>query len=530
MAPFWSIIVAAVAITGVMGSPVPRSVVRRGDVDGWTATTSSENWQPTATASVSWSDDGWKDFKSSTTSPSVSIVAVLTASATSSTATTTITPVLVPVITKSSPEFIDSTPEEELPPMQTIEPWPIEDDVPVPVEPPVTPPVVPVIPPIPPIIPIIPDPSSVLAGVNLIKNLEEGVEHATKWLWDLTQEDDGHRDNKKIEEAKKKVEEAKEKLNKAKKEEEHKNAEEKISSDKKLKEEHEQKEKQQAKEARLKKIEQEKLAKEAERDRIKKLEAKKNRQEKKLLEDAPAPSLKASPTPTTSSKSAQPTIHHNKGEASISFHGEHHHKFQLYGKDWARGKHDATKLHKSLESCGVKIKDWNFQYANDKKEIKKQDWTFYAQGEFNHKTLSNVLCLNKAIHAANGPEHLISVTSELDEDKSSPSASSSGKQNAAVSSTTTTPSAQLSFDGKKFTFFGKGFVKDEKSGRELQKKFGECSKTKEWKFYTQEKDHGMKLKEQGWDFYAEGSVKKVKKDCLNRVIQGLGGPVGVVQG
>ncbi|TIA62034.1 hypothetical protein D6C76_10061, partial [Aureobasidium pullulans] len=373
MAPFWSIIVGAVAITGVTGSPVPRSVVRRGDVDGWTAITSSENWQPTATASVSWSDDGWKDFKSSITSPSVSIVAVLTASATSSTATTTITPVLVPVITKSSPEFIDSTPEEELPPMQTIEPWPIEDDVPVPVEPPVTPPVVPVIPPIPPIIPIIPDPSSVLAGVNLIKNLEEGVEHATKWLWDLTQEDDGHRDNKKIEEAKKK----------------------------------------------------------AERDRIKKLEAKKNRQEKKLLEDAPAPSLKASPTPTTSSKPAQPTIHHNKGEASISFHGEHHHKFQLYGKDWARGKHDATKLHKSLQSCGVKIKNWNFQYANDKKEIKKQDWTFYAQGEFNHKTLSDVLCLNKAIHAANGPENLISVTSELDEDKSSPSASSSGKQNAA---------------------------------------------------------------------------------------------------
>lgn len=38
----------------------------------------------------------------------------------------------------------------------------------------------------------------------------------------------------------------------------------------------------------------------------------------------------------------------------------------------------------------------------------------------------------------------------------------------------------------------------------------------------------MKLKEQGWDFYAEGEVKDVKRKCLNEVIQELGVPIEAV--
>jgi hypothetical protein len=58
----------------------------------------------------------------------------------------------------------------------------------------------------------------------------------------------------------------------------------------------------------------------------------------------------------------------------------------------------------------------------------------------------------------------------------------------------------------------------------LIEQYRDGTKVKDWKFYTQKKDHDMKLKEQGWDFYAEGEVKEVKRKCLNEAIQGVGGP------
>ena len=162
----------------------------------------------------------------------------------------------------------------------------------------------------------------------------------------------------------------------------------------------------------------------------------------------------------------------------------------------------------------MKIKDWEFSYADDKPDIKTSDWSFYAKGELLRKTAADVRCLNKVIHEANGPKNLISDTEGVDKAEDAP-------EKADVA-------AQVTFSGKHFSLYGKGFAKDKDAGDKLKDKMGKCSKVKDWKFYTQKKDHGMKLKEQGWDFYAEGEVKDVKKKCLNEAIQGVGGPVDAI--
>jgi hypothetical protein len=167
-----------------------------------------------------------------------------------------------------------------------------------------------------------------------------------------------------------------------------------------------------------------------------------------------------------------------------------------------------------MEKCGMEVKDWEFSYADKKPEIKTSDWSFYAKGELLRKTAADVRCLNKAIHEANGPKDLISETDGVDKADDAP-------EEAEVA-------AQFAFSEKHFTLYGKGFAKDKDAGEKLKEKMAKCSKVKDWKFYTQKKDHGMKLKEQGWDFYAEGGVKEIKRKCLNEALRGMGGPMEAI--
>jgi hypothetical protein len=82
----------------------------------------------------------------------------------------------------------------------------------------------------------------------------------------------------------------------------------------------------------------------------------------------------------------------------------------------------------------------------------------------------------------------------------------------------TRAAAQFTFSDKHFTVYSKGFAKDKDAGDKLEDKMAKCSKVKDWKFYTQKRDHGMKLRKQGCNFYAEGEVKDVKRKCLNEAI------------
>ncbi|KAH0288410.1 hypothetical protein M436DRAFT_61372 [Aureobasidium namibiae CBS 147.97] len=331
---------------------------------------------------------------------------------------------------------------------------------------------VPIVPPgaVPPMVIPIPGVGDVSAPTKILQEAAGALKEAAEWLAGLNDKNDDKKDHKAIKKAERKVKEAKKKLKKEQEKEKKKHKQEK--ADKKEKEE-------QAKEDKKKE-------EQAEKDKKK---------------------SKSTSTKTTSSKTPEPTVHHKQHEAEMTFRGEHKHKFELYGKDWARGKNDADKLHDNMENCGMKIKDWEFSYADDKPEIKTSDWTFYAKGELLRKTAADVRCLNKVIQEANGPKDLISDTDGVDE--------------AEVAT-------QFTFSDKHFTVYGKGFAGDKDSGEQLKEKMAKCSKVKDWKFYTQKKDHGMKLKEQGWDFYAEGEVKDVKRKCLNEVIQDLGGPIEAI--
>jgi hypothetical protein len=329
----------------------------------------------------------------------------------------------------------------------------------------------PIVPPgvVPPVIVPIPGIGDVLAPTKVLQKAAEELKNAADWLLGLNDKDDDKKDHKAIKKAEKKIKEAKKKLKK----------------------------------------EQEKEKKKQEKENKKKDKADKKDKEDEKTTTVP-PKGKATSTSTSSSKTPEPTVHHKQHEAEITFHGEHKHKFELYGKDWARGKNDADELHSNMEKCGMEIKDWEFSYADKKPEIKTSDWSFYAKGEFLRKTAADVRCLNKAIHDANGPKDLISETDGVDKASDAP-------EKAEVA-------AQVTFSEKHFTLFGKGFAKDKDAGEKLKEKMAKCSKVKDWKFCTQKKDHDMELKEQGWDFYAEGEVKEVKRKCLNEAIQGVGGP------
>jgi hypothetical protein len=327
---------------------------------------------------------------------------------------------------------------------------------------------VPFVPPgvVPPVIVPIPGIGDVLAPTKVLQKAAEELKDAADWLLGLNDK----KDHKAIKKAEKKIKEAK----------------------KKLKKEQEKEKKKQGKEEKKKQDKADKKDKEDEKSTTMTTKA------------------KPTSTSTSSSKTPEPTVHHKQHEAEITFHGEHKHKFELYGKDWARGKNDADELHTNMEKCGMEIKDWEFSYADKKPEIKTSDWSFYAKGELLRKAAADVRCLNKAIHEANGPKDLISETDGIDKTSDAP-------EKAEVA-------AQVTFSEKHFTLFGKGFAKDKDAGEKLKDKMAKCSKVKDWKFYTQKKDHDMKLKEQGWDFYAEGEVKEVKRKCLNEAIQGMGGP------
>ena len=327
---------------------------------------------------------------------------------------------------------------------------------------------------VPPMVIPIPGVGDVSAPTKVLQEAAGALKKAAEWLAGLNDKDDDKKDHKAIKKAEKKVKEAKKQLKKEQ--------------------------------------EKEKKKQDNEKKKDKQEEADKKEKEEQAKEDKKK--AKPTPTKTTSSKTPEPTVHHKQHEAEITFHGEHKHKFELYGKDWARGKNDADKLHDNMENCGMKIKDWEFSYADDKPEIKTSDWSFYAKGELLRKTAADVRCLNQVIHEANGPKDLISDTDGVDKTDDAP-------EKAQVA-------AQFTFSDKRFTLYGKGFAKDKGSGEQLKDKMAECSKVKDWKFYTQKKDHDMKLKEQGWDFYAEGEVKDAKRKCLNEVIQGLGGPVEAI--
>ncbi|KAH0363806.1 hypothetical protein KCU65_g7189, partial [Aureobasidium melanogenum] len=397
----------------------------------------------------------------------------------------------------------------------------VEIDVPTPGGGAIVPPGV--VPPPPPV-PVIPVPGlgDVPVPTKILQSAAEGVVDAVKALWNLRHRK--KKDHKAIEKAEKKVEEKKKKL----KEEQEKEAkrEEKRKQEKKKKEQEQKKHDKEQEQKKHDKEQKEHEEQQAAEDKKKsktsttaKHSATSTSKSSSTTKTTSSSTTKTTSTSTTSTKTPEPTVHHKQHDAEITFHGKHSHKFELYGKDWARGKHDAEKLHHNMESCGMKIKDWEFSYAADKPEIKTSDWSFYAKGELLRKTAEDVRCLNKVIKEANGPENLISETDGVDK---------ADDKEKGESSNTAAVSAQITFTDKHFTFYGKGFAKDQNSGEKLKEKFEDCSKVKDWKFYTQKKDHDMQLKKQGWDFYAEGEVKKIKRKCLNEVIQGMGGPIEAI--
>ncbi|KAG9737685.1 hypothetical protein KCU73_g9933, partial [Aureobasidium melanogenum] len=382
----------------------------------------------------------------------------------------------------------------------------VEVDVPAPGGEPFVPPGV--VPPPPPPVPVVSIPGfgDVPAPTKVLQWAAGGLKDAVKELWDLRHSK--KKDHKAIEKQEKKVEEKKKKL----KEEQEKEA----KRQEKKKQEKEEKEHEKKKHDKEQKEQEEKQAAE---DKKKSKTLTTAKHSATSTTTTSSSTTKTTSTSTTSTKAPEPTVHHKQHDAEITFHGKHSHKFELYGKDWARGKHDGEKLRSNMESCGMEIKDWEFSYAEDKPEIKTSDWSFYAKGEFLRKTAADVRCLNKVIKEANGPANLISETDGVD--KADDSDKTGNTDTAEVS-------AQITFTDKHFTFYGKGFAKDKDSGQQLKEKMEKCSKVKDWKFYTQKKDHDMQLKKQGWDFYAEGEVKKIKRKCLNEVIQGMGGPMEAI--
>lgn len=410
----------------------------------------------------------------------------------------------------------------------------IEVDVPVPGGGSVVPPGV--VPPVPPPVPVVSIPGfgDVPAPTKALQGLAGVLKGAAEGLWDLLHSK--KKDHKAIAKQQKKVDEAEKKL----KEEQEKEAkrQEKKKQEKKKKEQEQKKHDKEKKEQEQKKHDKEQKEQEEQQAAEDKKKSKTSTTAKhsatstttksssttkaissSTTKTTSSSTTKTTSTSTTSTKAPQPTVHHKQHDAEITFHGKHSHKFELYGKDWARGKHDAEKLRSNMESCGIEIKDWEFSYAEDKPEIKTSDWSFYAKGELLRKTAADVRCLNKVIKEANGPANLISETDGVD--KAEDSDKTGNTDNAGVS-------AQTTFTDKHFTFYGKGFAKDKDSGEQLKEKMEKCSKVKDWKFYTQKKDHDMQLKKQGWDFYAEGEVKKIKRKCLNEVIQGMGGPMEAI--
>ncbi|KAG9516784.1 hypothetical protein KCU93_g8992, partial [Aureobasidium melanogenum] len=383
----------------------------------------------------------------------------------------------------------------------------VEVDVPAPGGEPFVPPGV--VPPPPPPVPVVSIPGfgDVPAPTKVLQWAAGGLKDAVKELWDLRHSK--KKDHKAIEKQEKKVEEKKKKL----KEEQEKEA----KRQEKKKQEKEEKEHEKKKHDKEQKEQEEKQAAE---DKKKSKTLTTAKHSATSTTTTSSSTTKTTSTSTTSTKAPEPTVHHKQHDAEITFHGKHSHKFELYGKDWARGKHDGEKLRSNMESCGMDIKDWEFSYAEDKPEIKTSDWSFYAKGELLRKTAADVRCLNKVIKEANGPANLISETDGVD--KADDSDKAAGNTNTAE------VSAQITFTDKHFTFYGKGFAKDKNSGEQLKEKMEKCSKVKDWKFYTQKKDHDMQLKKQGWDFYAEGEVKKIKRKCLNEVIQGMGGPMEAI--
>ncbi|KAH0340286.1 hypothetical protein KCU81_g6839, partial [Aureobasidium melanogenum] len=400
----------------------------------------------------------------------------------------------------------------------------VEIDVPAPGGGAIVPPGV-VPPPPPPVIPI-PGYGDVTAPTKALQGLAGVLKDAAEGLWHLTHSK--KKDPKAIKKQEKKVEEAKKKLE----EEQEKEAkrEEKRKQEKKKKE---QEQKKHAKEQKKHDKEEQQAAEDKKKSKTSSTTAKhsaisttkssftRKATPTSTTKTTSSSTTKSTSTSTTTTKTPEPTVHHKQHDAEITFHGKHSHKFELYGKDWARGKHDADKLRSNMESCGMEIKDWEFSYAADKPEIKTSDWSFYAKGELVRKTAADVRCLNKVIKEANGPENLISETEGVDKTDDKSDNKGDGADTAGVQ-------AQIAFTDKHFTLYGKGFAKDKDSGEQLKHKFEDCSKVKDWKFYTQKKDHDMQLKKQGWDFYAEGEVKKIKRKCLNEAIQGMGGPMEAI--
>ncbi|KAG9842843.1 hypothetical protein KCU98_g8153, partial [Aureobasidium melanogenum] len=380
----------------------------------------------------------------------------------------------------------------------------IEVDVPVPGGGSVVPPGV--VPPPPPPVVSIPGFGDVPAPTKILQEAAGGLKDAFEELWNLRHSK--KKDHKAIEKQEKKVEEKKKRL----KEEQEKEA----KRQEKKKQEKEKKEHEKKKHDKEQKEQEEQQATE-DKKKSKTMTTAKHSATSTATKSSST--TKTTSTSTTSTKAPEPTVHHKQHDAEVTFHGKHSHKFELHGKDWARGKHDAEKLRSNMESCGMEIKDWEFSYAEDKPEIKISDWSFYAKGELLRKTAADVRCLNKVIKEANGPANLISETDGVD--KADDSDKAGNTDNAEVL-------AQITFTDKHFTFHGKGFAKDKQAGEQLKEKMEKCSKVKDWKFYTQKKDHDMQLKKQGWDFYAEGEVKKIKRKCLNEVIQGMGGPMEAI--